>query len=44
MGKGIYRLCGIIGQFAGAVVLALGYKLFRAWISPDETQGKLEEN
>ena len=35
---------GIIGLFEGAVVLALGYKLLRAWISPDETQGELEEN
>jgi len=35
---------GIIGLFEGAVVLALGYKLFRAWISPGEASGELAEN
>lgn len=28
-------LSGIIGLFVGAVVLALGYKLFLAWLEPD---------
>ena len=27
---------GIVGLFIGAVVLALGYELFTAWLSPDE--------
>jgi len=27
---------GIVGLFIGAVVLALGYELFTAWMSPDE--------
>jgi predicted PurR-regulated permease PerM len=26
---------GIIGLFVGAVVLALGYKLFLAWVTED---------
>ncbi|NOQ90132.1 MAG: AI-2E family transporter, partial [Gammaproteobacteria bacterium] len=29
---------GVIGLFVGAVVLALGYELFMAWLSADETQ------
>jgi len=28
---------GIIGLFIGAVVLALGYKLFLAWLAQDST-------
>jgi predicted PurR-regulated permease PerM len=28
---------GIIGLFTGAVVLALGYKLFLAWLAQDST-------
>lgn len=31
-------LNGAIGLFVGAVVLALGYELFMAWLSADETQ------
>jgi predicted PurR-regulated permease PerM len=27
---------GIIGLFLGAVILALGYELLVAWMSPDE--------
>ena len=27
---------GIVGLFIGAVVLALGYELFTAWMAPDE--------
>jgi predicted PurR-regulated permease PerM len=27
---------GIIGLFMGAVVLALGYKLFLTWLKPDD--------
>jgi predicted PurR-regulated permease PerM len=30
---------GIIGLFIGAVVLALGYKLFLAWVAQDSTPG-----
>jgi len=30
---------GIIGLFVGAVVLALGYKLFLAWLQPDLADG-----
>jgi predicted PurR-regulated permease PerM len=30
---------GIIGLFFGAVILALGYKLFMAWLNPEEGQG-----
>lgn len=29
---------GIVGLFIGAVVLALGYELFTAWIAPDEEE------
>ena len=28
---------GIIGLFIGAVVLALGYKIFVAWLAQDST-------
>jgi predicted PurR-regulated permease PerM len=30
---------GIIGLFIGAIILALGYKLFVFWLSPEEEQG-----
>jgi predicted PurR-regulated permease PerM len=30
---------GIIGLFFGAVILALGYELFMAWLNPEEGQG-----
>lgn len=29
---------GIVGLFVGAVVLALGYELFTAWMAPDEPE------
>jgi len=29
---------GIVGLFVGAVVLALGYELFTAWLAPDEPE------
>ena len=29
-------LSGIIGLFVGAVVLALGYKLFQAWLNMED--------
>jgi len=29
---------GIVGLFVGAVVLALGYELFTAWLAPDEAE------
>ena len=32
---------GIIGLFTGAVILALGYEIFMAWMAPDEAQGEL---
>jgi len=35
---------GIIGLFTGAVILALGYELFAAWMAPDEAQGELAES
>jgi predicted PurR-regulated permease PerM len=31
-------MSGIIGLFLGAVMLALGYKLFQAWMGPDPAQ------
>jgi predicted PurR-regulated permease PerM len=34
---------GIIGLFTGAVILALGYELFMAWMAPDEVQGERAE-
>jgi predicted PurR-regulated permease PerM len=34
---------GIIGLFFGAVILALGYKLFMAWLNPEEGQGDAVE-
>jgi predicted PurR-regulated permease PerM len=35
---------GIIGLFTGAVILALGYEIFAAWMAPDEAQEKLAES
>lgn len=34
---------GIIGLFTGAVVLALGYKVVTAWMTPDESGHKLDQ-
>ena len=34
---GGFLSAGIIGLFTGAVVLALGYKLFLAWLAQDST-------
>ena len=34
---------GIIGLFFGAVILALGYKLFIFWLNPEEGQGDAVE-
>jgi predicted PurR-regulated permease PerM len=31
---------GIIGLFIGAVILALGYEIFIAWMAPDESQAE----
>ena len=36
-------MSGIIGLFTGAVILALGYEIFMAWMAPDEAQGELAE-
>ena len=35
---------GIIGLFEGAVILALGYELFMAWMAPDEVQADLADS
>lgn len=35
---------GIIGLFTGAVILALGYEVFMAWMAPDEAQGELADS
>ena len=35
---------GIIGLFTGAVILALGYEIFMAWMMPDEAQEELAES
>jgi predicted PurR-regulated permease PerM len=35
-------LSGIVGLFVGAVILALGYKLFVAWLDRDATTGEPE--
>jgi predicted PurR-regulated permease PerM len=35
---------GIIGLFTGAVILALGYELFMAWMAPDEAQDELADS
>lgn len=35
---------GIIGLFIGAVVLALGYEIFTAWMAPDETSADPAQN
>ena len=29
---------GILGLFVGAVILAVGYELFQAWLSPDDAE------
>ena len=39
---GGFLSAGIIGLFLGAVVLALGYKLFLAWLAQDLTPNDLE--
>ena len=31
---------GIMGLFTGAVILALGYEIFMAWLAPDDTSGE----
>jgi len=31
---------GIIGLFEGAVILAVGYELFRAWIPPRHAEAQ----
>jgi predicted PurR-regulated permease PerM len=31
---------GIVGLFTGAVILALGYEIFMAWLAPDDTSGE----
>jgi predicted PurR-regulated permease PerM len=33
---GGFVMSGFIGLFVGAVVLALGYRLFMAWLGEDE--------
>ena len=35
-------MSGIIGLFIGAVVLAMAYKLFEAWLAADDTDSSLE--
>jgi predicted PurR-regulated permease PerM len=35
---------GIIGLFIGAVILAVGYEIFAAWMAPDEAQEKLADS
>lgn len=35
---------GIIGLFTGAVILALGYEIFMAWMAPDEVQAELADS
>ena len=35
---------GIVGLFIGSVILSVGYEIFAAWVSPDETQVALEED
>ena len=39
---GGFLLDGIIGLFVGAVVLAVGYTLFRAWLDPQAGERALE--
>jgi len=34
---------GIIGLFIGAVVLALGYEIFKAWMASTEAQEELAD-
>ena len=33
---------GIVGLFIGAVILAIGYKLFQAWVEKDEPDTEAE--
>jgi predicted PurR-regulated permease PerM len=35
-------MSGIIGLFLGAVILALGYKLFQAWMGEGEPAAEAE--
>lgn len=35
---------GIIGLFEGAVILAVGYELFKAWMAPDVVEEQLAES
>jgi predicted PurR-regulated permease PerM len=37
---GGFMSSGFIGLFVGAVVLALGYELFRAWLATGEVEGQ----
>jgi predicted PurR-regulated permease PerM len=34
---------GIMGLFTGAVILALGYEMFIAWLAPDENNVETAE-
>jgi predicted PurR-regulated permease PerM len=34
---------GIMGLFTGAVILALGYEVFMAWLAPDENNVETAE-
>ena len=34
---------GIMGLFTGAVILALGYEIFMAWMVPDEAHGEIAD-
>jgi predicted PurR-regulated permease PerM len=36
-------MSGILGLFVGAVVLALGYKLFEAWLTMHDEDPEAEE-
>jgi len=36
-------LSGIVGLFVGAVVLAIGYKLFLVWLYPENMSNMLDE-
>jgi len=40
---GGFMMSGFIGLFVGAVVLALGYKLFMAWLEPEQAAGDVAE-
>jgi predicted PurR-regulated permease PerM len=41
---GGFMTSGIIGLFVGAIILALGYKLFQLWLEEDEQPGKESVN